>query len=381
MASSALHASLPPLPLPAGISENYVHGSPSGLTFHILEAGNDPERQKPLILLCHGFPELAFSWRKVMLPLAEAGYHVVAFDQRGYGRTTGWDNSSFIDTDMSQFALTSYVRDAETVVAVLGYRQVECIIGHDFGALTASSSALMHPNLFKGLIMLSHPFKAVKAPSNENNQYDIQAELAKLPQPRKPYKWYNSTKDAAGDWENPPQGLEDFLRGYLHVKSANWKDNQPHKLEGWNAEEVAKMPYYYVLPLEKTMPETIKDMMATEDISATEDWISKEDLNVYVQEWSRTGFQGALNQYRTVTDPAKMKDLQPYVGKTIECPSIFISGAQDWGNYQEPGVIESLPKSCSDFRGVKFIQGAGHWPQQEQPKLVVDQILQFLRNL
>ncbi|CAO2652168.1 Nn.00g004510.m01.CDS01 [Neocucurbitaria sp. VM-36] len=390
MAPSASQADPPPLPLPQGIAENYVHCPSNGLTFHILEAGYTPQRNKPLVVLCHGYPELAFSWRKVMLPLAEAGYYVVAFDQRGYGRTTGWDNSSFVNTNMSQFTLSSVVRDVITLVNALGYREVACIVGHDFGAVTASMSALMRPDLFKSLVMMSHPFKApATLPFNiahGNDQasapsVDIQAELATLPEPRKHYKWYNSAADAASQWLHPSQGLHDFLRGYLHVKSAAWKGNTPHPLKGWTAQEVALLPYYYVLPLNKSMPETIADMMATEDASATKAWMPDEDLAFYVQEWSRTGFQGGLNFYRTATDPARMKDLELFAGKKIECPSTFISGAQDWGNYQQPGAIEAFPESCSDFRGITFIDGAGHWPQQEQPKRVVEEILGFLKGL
>jgi pimeloyl-ACP methyl ester carboxylesterase len=135
------------------------------------------------------------------------------------------------------------------------------------------------------------------------------------------------------------------------------------------------------MPLKRTMPETIADMMATEDASATKRWMSDADLDVYVQEWSRTGFQGGLNFYRTTTDPVRLKELDLFAGKTIECPSTFISGLQDWGNYQQPGAIEAYPQSCSDFRGIKFIEGAGHWPQQEQPEKVVKEILDFLRGL
>jgi len=325
-----------------------------------------------------------------MVPIAEAGYHVVAFDQRGYGRTTGWDNSSYINTNMAQFALTTIVRDVVTLVYALGYREVECIVGHDFGAVTASMSALMRPDLFKSVVMMSHPFKApavlpfdIAHTGIESTPplVDVHAELARLPQPRKHYKWYNSTSHAANHWSNPSQGLHAFLRGYLHVKSADWKENAPHPLEAWTAEELAKMPYYYILPLHKSMPETIADMMVKEDASATKRWMSDQDLDIYVQEWSRTGFQGALNFYRTTTDPARMRDLELFAGKRIECPSIFISGAQDWGNYQQPGAIEAFPQSCSDFRGSKFLEGAGHWPQQEQPDKVVEEILAFLRSL
>jgi pimeloyl-ACP methyl ester carboxylesterase len=325
-----------------------------------------------------------------MVPLAEAGYYVVAFDQRGYGRTTGWDTSSYINTNMAQFALTSVVRDVVTLVNALGYREVKCIVGHDFGAVTASMSALTRPDLFRSVVMMSHPFKAPAvlpfdiAHGNDQSSsppLDIQTELAKLPEPRKHYKWYNSTADAADHWNKPSQGLHDFLRGYLHVKSADWKGNKPYALKGWTAEEMSKVPYYYVLPRNMSMPETIAHMMVDEDPSITKRWMSDDDLGVYVQEWSRTGFQGGLNFYRTTTDPSRMRDLELFAGKKIECPSTFISGAQDWGNYQQPGAIEAYPESCSDFRGIKFIKGAGHWPQQEQPERVVEEILGFLSAL
>lgn len=383
---------LPPLPLPDGIEEDYIHCPSNGLTFHILQAGYTPTRDKPLILLCHGFPELAFSWKKIMRPLADAGYHVVAFDQRGYGRTTGWDNSSFINTNMSQFAMTNVVRDVVTLANALGYRQVKCVVGHDFGAVTASMCALMRPDFFKSVVMMSHPFKAPEPlPFNTAHResvvrasappLDIQAELAKLAEPRKHYKWYNSTSMAAVDWANPAQGLREFLRGYIHVKSAVWKENAPYPLGGWTAQELAKLPFYYIMPLQLSMPETIANMMTGQDISATKSWMSDSDLAVYVEEWSRTGFQGALNYYRVTTNPNHMKDLELFAGKKIECPSTFISGARDWGNYQQPGALESYPESCSDFRGTRFIQDAGHWPQQEQPEKVVQELLAFLHSL
>lgn len=325
-----------------------------------------------------------------MMPMARAGYYVVAFDQRGYGRTTGWDNSSFVNTNLSQFALTSVVRDVVTLANALGYREVQCIVGHDFGAVTASMCALMRPDLFKAVVMMSHPFQAPSllpfniahgADHDSTPPMDIQAELAKLPEPRKHYKWYNSTSEAANDWVNPEQGLHTFLRGYLHVKSADWKKNTPHVLKSWTAEEMAKVPYYYVMPLDKSMPETIADMMVGEDDTATTRWMPDEDLAVYVQEWLRTGFQGGLNFYRTTTDPTRMKDLELFAGKKIECPSTFISGASDWGNYQQPGALEAYPESCSDFRGTSFIEGAGHWPQQERPERVVEEIMGFLGRL
>lgn len=388
MLSSKSH--FPPLPLPECISENLVFCAGNGLTFHILEAGYTADREKPLLLLLHGFPELAFSWRKVMPSLAQAGYYVVAVDQRGYGRTTGWDNSVFSKTNLPQFTLTNLVRDMVVLVNALGYRKVQCVIGHDFGAVSSSMCALIRPDMFESVVMMSHPFKEHTAlpfntareefPASQPVQ-DIQKELRDLPEPRKHYKWYNSTAAAALHWSVPPQGLHAFLRGYIHLKSADWKGNNPHLLKAWEANELAVMPHYYIMPLHRSMPEVVATLMEDEDPDKTTVWMPEGDLDVYVQEWNRTGFQGALNWYRCQTDPAQMKDLYLFAGKKIEVPAIFISGEKDWGNYQQPGALESCPQSCLKFRGVKFIEGAGHWPQQEQPEKVVEEILSFLKGL
>src|ERR1700756_2531886 len=116
--------------LPPGIRSRFVRGV-NGLDIHILEAGYAPA-DRPLVLLLHGFPEIAYSWRKVMPALAEAGYHAVAPDQRGYGRTSGW--SANYDDDLRPFRLLNAVRDAAGLVAALGYREAAAVIGHDFGA-------------------------------------------------------------------------------------------------------------------------------------------------------------------------------------------------------------------------------------------------------
>ena len=108
------------------------------------------------MLLLHGFPELAFSWRKVMPVLAEAGYHVIAPDQRGYGRTTGWDPD--YDGDLASFRLPNLVRDALGLVSAFGYRSVDAVIGHDFGSSVAAWCALIRPDVFRSVVMMSAPF-------------------------------------------------------------------------------------------------------------------------------------------------------------------------------------------------------------------------------
>src|SRR5438128_167672 len=139
---------LPPLDaavLPEGVRARFVDGV-NGLRMHLLEAGFETPG-RPLLLLLHGFPELAYSWRKVMVPLADAGFHVVAPDQRGYGRTTGWDPD--YDGDLTSFRMLNLVRDALGLVAALGHTSVAAVIGHDFGAPVAAWCALTRPDVFR----------------------------------------------------------------------------------------------------------------------------------------------------------------------------------------------------------------------------------------
>src|SRR5260221_8923248 len=140
--------------LPPGICSRFVRDV-NGLRMHVLEAGFETEGRR-CILLLHGFPELAYSWRKVMLPLAAAGFHVVAPDQRGYGRTTGWD--SRYDGDLSSFRLLNLVRDAVGLVAALGHKSVDMLVGHDFGSPVAAWCALGPPDIFRTVALMSAPF-------------------------------------------------------------------------------------------------------------------------------------------------------------------------------------------------------------------------------
>jgi pimeloyl-ACP methyl ester carboxylesterase len=145
---------LPDIPLPPGIRSRFVDDI-NGLRMHVLEAGFETPR-RPCLLLLHGFPELAFSWRKVMPALAGAGYHVIAPDQRGYGRTTGWDAN--YDGDLASFRLLNLVRDALGLVSAFGYRAVEAVVGHDFGSSVAAWCALVRPDVFRSVVLMSAPF-------------------------------------------------------------------------------------------------------------------------------------------------------------------------------------------------------------------------------
>src|SRR3954462_15622881 len=275
-------ADLPDIPLPSAIRSRYVDGI-NGLRMHVLEAGFET-RGRPCVLLLHGFPELAFSWRKVMPVRAEAGYHVIAPDQRGYGRTTGWDRD--YDGDLASFRFPNLVRDALGLVSACGYRTVHAVIGHDFGSAVAAWCALIRPDVFRSVVMMSAPFAG--APPLPFNTADalakpappdpVHRELAALPRPRKHYQWYYSTREANGDMHNAPQGVHDFMRAYYHHKSADWKANAPSPLKSWSAGELAKLPTYYIMDLAEDMAVTVaKEMPDAAEIAANK-WLPDGEL-------------------------------------------------------------------------------------------------------
>jgi pimeloyl-ACP methyl ester carboxylesterase len=394
--AEALDATL----LPSGIRSRFVEGI-NGLRMHVLEAGFAAGTQdqsgppRPCILLLHGFPELAYSWRKIMLPLAAAGYHVIAPDQRGYGRTTGWNPD--YDGDLQSYRILNLVRDALGLVSALGYRSVDAVVGHDFGSFVAAWCALLRPDVFKSVVLMSAPFggppelpfatavrsaapaTAAAADTGAPPPGDIHQALAALPRPRKHYQWYYSSREAADNMRHAPQGLHDFLRAYYHHKSADWKQNRPFALAAWNAEELQKLPTYYVMDLAEGMAETVAhEMPPAAEVTANQ-WLPDAELRVYSGEFGRTGFQGALQWYRCLTGQEFIAEMQIWSGRTIDVPACFIAGKSDWGIQQRPGDLERMQsRACTRMADVHLIEGAGHWVQQEQPAEVARLLLAFM---
>ncbi|MBR0670273.1 alpha/beta fold hydrolase [Neoroseomonas soli] len=357
--------------LPAGIRSRMVEGI-NGLTMHVLEAG---EAGRPALLLLHGFPELAYSWRKVMLPLAAAGFHVVAPDQRGYGRTMGWNDA--YDAELRPFALLNLIRDQLALLGALGIERLHAVIGHDFGSPVAAHCALVRPDVFRRVALMSAPFAGPPSigAAHRAPVADIAQDLAALARPRKHYHWYYATRPANGDLMAAPQGLPAFFRAYYHHKSGDWAGNDVFPLKGWTAEELAKLPTYYVMDLHETMPQTVAhEMPATASA-----WLTDDEVAIYAQEYGRSGFQGGLNWYRTRFTGTNM-EMEAFAGKRIEVPACFIGGARDWGVQQAPGALRKMETEASaDWRGTHLVPGAGHWVQQEKPAETVALLLDFLK--
>jgi pimeloyl-ACP methyl ester carboxylesterase len=369
--------------LPAGVRSRLIHDV-NGITLHILEAGFDAPG-RPLIVLLHGFPELAYSWRKVLAPLAAGGFHVVAPDVRGYGRSGGAGVS--YDDDLRPFSTLNKAHDVLALVSALGYRSVAAVVGHDQGSPLAGWCALMRPDIFRSVVMMSSPFRGgpVALPFNTANEVvkplppsQIDDELKQLDPPRKYYMRYYATEPANENIWHPKQGLHDFMRAYYHVKSADWASNQPFRLQGLTASEWEKLPRYYVMDLDKGMAESVSsDMPSAHEIAACT-WLTEPELKFYVQEYARTGFQGGLQGYRI--NPGD-KDLAVFAGKTIDVPSMFIGGQQDWGVYQTPGGLERVEGALTTcYQGTFLVEGAGHWVQQEQPEKVSQLLLDFVKS-
>ena len=332
----------------------------NGLSMHILEAG---DARAPCVLLLHGFPELAYSWRKIMPALAQAGFYAIAPDQRGYGETTGWDVR-----DLDSFALGNIARDATWLLQKLEIEKAH-LVGHDFGSFAAGAAALLYPERFRTVTFMSAPFGGGKTT-------DPSAELARLVPPRKHYQWYYSTPHADADMRECPQGVHAFLRAYYHMKSADWADNRPYALNGWTAEELAKLPRYYVMDLDKNMAETVAPHRPDHEAA----WLTEAELAVYARAFAAIGFQGGLNWYRCGTERLSAASLETVAGRPIQIAAIYIAGAADWGIYQKPGEFERMQTSavCANFRGTHLIEGAGHWVQQEKPEQVTELLLDYL---
>jgi pimeloyl-ACP methyl ester carboxylesterase len=369
--------------LPQGIRSRRVDTN-NEVVLHVLEAGfESPER--PCVVLLHGFPELAYTWRNQMLPLAEAGYHVIAPDARGYGLSVG--RPVAYDDGLVSYSMFNRVSDVLGLVRALGHDQAAMVVGHDWGGPTAQWCARLRPDVFRSVVSISTPFlpepilplDTAAHPAATGSDADIDQELARLPRPRKHYATYYASREANADMRHAPQGIHSLLRELFYFKSADWEGNRPFPLKGATASEFAKMPAYYIMDLHKGIAATMAEHQPSSDYVAACRWMTEADLDVYTAQFERTGFQGGLNYYRVDADVTLWNEQHIFAGKTIDVSACFIGGAREWGVYQRPGAFQGMNEACTRLRGTHLIPGAGHSVVEEQPRLVNQILIEFLR--
>jgi pimeloyl-ACP methyl ester carboxylesterase len=381
--------------LPDGVRSRLIPNV-NGLTVNILEAGS-PGR--PLVLMLHGFPNLAYSWRKVMPALAAAGYYAVAPDCRGFGRTTGWDNSW--DADPLPFLALNLLRDQIALASALGYRSTAMMVGHDQGSLMAGLGALIRPDMFPRLTLIgggfggppSFPFNTANgaaAPHPEFTNAELDIEYQKLNPPRRGYQDYWRSLEADQDMKHVPQGMTNFFRGFYYMKSGDYPGNQNlqpmHAVHTAKeaAEQNARMPEYYVMRRERSMPATVAAGMPDAAYIKACKWLTEAECEVYGQEYARSGWTGALQEYRRRRNsdfaPTVAEQLT-FAGRTIDVPSQAIVARQDWGSNRTVGGPQNIGKTgYTQFKGVHMVDRAGHWAHEEQPEQVSELLIRFLRE-
>ncbi len=204
--------------------------------------------------------------------------------------------------------------------------------------------------------------------------------LRQLSPPRKHYQDYYCSTEANRNMTQSPGGLKHFQRAYYHIKSADWVGNtSPKPLSNGSAATLATMPPYYIMGAHQGMDESVTPHAPIDAEVTANRWLPEKELALFHQEFDRTGFQGGLNWYRAIrTTPLKdLSNMPP----TLYQPTLFISGAQDWGTFQKPGALEHMQTNvCANLRGTQLIKSAGHWVQQEQPEETVRLLLNFLRS-
>lgn len=308
----------------------------NGIDIHVAEAG-----EGPLVLLLHGFPELWYSWRHQLPALAAAGYHAVAPDVRGYGRTS-------VPTSVRAYAMRELVTDAVGVLDALG-EPTAALVGHDWGAAIAWASLRSAPERFSLLAALSTPpFQA-----------------------RPPMPPVERMRLAAGDRFNwllhcQPPGVAEreleadprrSLRLFMHALSGDAPDG-------------------FALHLLTGLPSSARFLDSIPEPDRPSTWLTEADLDYYAGEFARTGFGGAVNRYRNID--FDWHDLPELGTGTVEQPVLFLAGAQETAiRYADWDFAE---KHVPNLERPPLLRNGGHWIQQEQPDAVNRALVEFLRG-
>jgi pimeloyl-ACP methyl ester carboxylesterase len=315
----------------------------NGIRMHVAEQG-----QGPPVLLCHGFPESWYSWRHQLRALADAGYHVVAPDMRGYGRT---DQPAEID----QYTLLHLVGDMVGLVEALGEGPA-VIAGHDWGAPVAWHAALLRPDRFRAVIGLSVPFRPRGSvrPSTVMPRTD-DAVFYQL--------YFQAPGVAEAELGRDVRGS---IRRLLYAGSG----------DGRRARAGIGDPAAVGM-----VPRGGGVLSHTVDPASLPAWLTEADVDVYTGEFTRAGFRGGLNWYRNIDRNWEL--LAPYAGALVTVPALYVAGDQDLV-VRFRGMDQLLPNLAKFIPGLRaslMLPGCGHWTQQERPREVNDALIGFLKSL
>ncbi|MEU8147204.1 alpha/beta hydrolase [Nonomuraea sp. NPDC048901] len=305
---------------------------------HLVEQGSGP-----LVLLVHGFPESWYSWRHQLSALAAAGYRAVAIDVRGYGRSSK-------PADIAAYRMLDLAEDNVDVVHALGERTA-VIVGHDWGAPIAANSALVRPDVFRAVGLLSVPY----TPRGGPRPSEMFARMG---------------------------GEEEFYVGYFQAPGRAEAEIEPD-VRGWLAGLYAALSADTMPPADAPHPllvsqgGTLRERFPTDRLPA---WLSEDDLDVYAAEFERTGMSGALNRYRNMD--RDWEDLAGFDGAPITQPSLFIGGALDASTATWlAGAIKAFPATLPGLLSSHILDGCGHWVQQERPAEVNEILTGWLAGL
>ncbi len=318
----------------------------NGIDIHYVSQG-----EGPLVVFCHGWPESWYSWRHQLPAVAEAGYRAVAMSMRGYGGTSA-------PQDIGAYTISHLIGDVVAVVNSTG-EDTAVVVGHDWGAPVAWYSALVRPDMFRGVAALSVPWiPPIGALPEGITMNGLMAQAAG--DDRDYYRLYfQEPGKAEADLE---ADVERTIRGVLYTISGDAISDGALE-QGWDGFFPAGESVTDQLVVPATLP----------------GWLTEEDVAFYVSEISRTGFRGGLNWYRNIN--ALPACLAPWVGSTIRQPSFYMGGSTDLIAGNTPAAIELTRSSLADLRHLEILEGAGHWLQQERPDEVNSALVAFLRNI
>ena len=315
----------------------------NGIRMHVAEAG-----EGPLVVLCHGFPESWYSWRHQLVALAQAGYHAVAPDGRGYGQT---DKPEVIE----QYTLLHLVGDMVGLLDALGARTA-VIAGHDWGAPVAWHAALLRPDRFRAVIGLSVPFwpRGVVRPTTAMPQTQ-DAMFYQL--------YFQEPGVAEAELERDPRAT---IRHVLFWGSGDAPRRAERRV---GAGDVGMVPRAGGFLSGRAEP------------AALPPWLSEADVAFYASEFARTGFRGGLNWYRNIDRNWEL--MAAWRGAKVTVPALYVAGDRDLVlafrgmDHLLPALTQLVPK----LQQTIILPGCGHWTQQERPGDVNAAMLGFLGTL